>query len=173
MPSCHTLSVRRDAQQPLCLHWNPRFPNPRLHAAVCDLGSRLPDLQAAQLRMVKALLAAGADPMARDSSGLTAIHKACYYAAGPEVVRVLLEAGCDPRDRALSHDKSCLEMSANQGHPRWVGHARIIISTQPGAASQDPSGLGLGWAGLGWAGQGGWRCFVVQGGPAMRPACTV
>lgn len=98
---------------------NPQpYPGCTLLQMVCDLGSRLPDLQAAQLRMVKALLAAGADPMARDSSGLTAIHKACYYAAGPEVVRVLLEAGCDPRDRALSHDKSCLEMAANQGHPR-------------------------------------------------------
>ena len=89
-------------------------------SAVCDLGSRLPSQQPAQLRMVRVLLAAGADPMARDGSGLTAIHKVCYYAAGPEVVRALLAAGCDPRDRALAHDKSPLEMAANQGHPRWV-----------------------------------------------------
>ena len=34
--------------------------------------------------MVRALLAAGADPnVTEPSSGLTALHKACYYAAGP------------------------------------------------------------------------------------------
>ena len=141
----------------------PRTPHPR--RAVCDLGSRLPGLQAAQLRMVRGLLAAGAAPMARDSSGLTAIHKACYYAAGPKVVRALLGAGCDPRDRARSHDKSSLDMAANQGHPRSVG----LAGSQQGCAAHGWAWLGRTGQGRAGQGRGAWHSVVVQGRPAISP----
>lgn len=47
-----------------------------------------------QPEMVKALIAAGADLEAKDSSGRTALHNAAWYYE-PEVLRALLDAGAD------------------------------------------------------------------------------
>src|SRR5574343_188253 len=44
---------------------------------------------------MKALIAAKADPNARDNEGATPLHMAAY-ASRPEHVRLLLEAGADP-----------------------------------------------------------------------------
>lgn len=44
---------------------------------------------------MKALIAAKADPNARDNDGATPLHMAAY-ASRPEHVRLLLEAGADP-----------------------------------------------------------------------------
>jgi ankyrin repeat protein len=44
---------------------------------------------------MKALIAAGADPNARDNDGATPLHMAAY-ASRPKHVQMLLEAGADP-----------------------------------------------------------------------------
>jgi ankyrin repeat protein len=44
---------------------------------------------------MKALIAAGADPNARDNEGATPLHMAAY-ASRPKHVQMLLEAGADP-----------------------------------------------------------------------------
>ena len=47
------------------------------------------------LSAMKALIAAGADPNARDNEGATPLHMAAY-ASRPKHVQMLLEAGADP-----------------------------------------------------------------------------
>ena len=47
------------------------------------------------LSAMKALIAAGADPNARDNDGATPLHMAAY-ASRPKHVQMLLEAGADP-----------------------------------------------------------------------------
>jgi ankyrin repeat protein len=50
---------------------------------------------------VRTLLAAGADPNAKEKSGETAVYWATLYGRNPECLKVLLEAGGDPR-RAMN-----------------------------------------------------------------------
>jgi ankyrin repeat protein len=74
-----------------------------LHYAVDSRGPRLRSMPRVVADVVQVLLAAGADPTARDESGRTPLHVAAWCAETEpvdadqiEVVRMLLAAGCDP-----------------------------------------------------------------------------
>ncbi|KAL4419738.1 hypothetical protein ABPG75_006836 [Micractinium tetrahymenae] len=95
-------------------------------SSVCTLSSSgRRGLERTQARLVHAVLQQGVDPQHRGAVGLTALCQAAYYAAGPEVVRLLLDAGFDPLDDATPPGappddtfQNPLSMAANQGNPR-------------------------------------------------------
>lgn len=76
---------------------------PKAREARTDYGSTPLHMAAMNpdVSALKALIAAGADPNARDSEGQTPLHMAAY-ASRPEHARLLLEAGADPRARTTA-----------------------------------------------------------------------
>ena len=89
---------------------------------------------AGDVETVKALLAAGADPNARDVGGRTPLHGAVWppKTAAPAVVGALLEAGADPNARDVD-GRTPLHLAAGfNDNPAVVG-ALLDAGADPGA----------------------------------------
>ena len=67
----------------------------------CGQWNTMQYFQAATMESVTACLAAGADPMARNSSKYTPLHFVATYNKNPAVIEALLEAGADPMARDI------------------------------------------------------------------------
>ena len=65
----------------------------------CGQWNTMQYFQAATVESVTACLAAGADPMARDTSKYTPLHFVATHNKNPAVIEALLEAGADPMAR--------------------------------------------------------------------------
>jgi ankyrin repeat protein len=90
------------------------------------------------LEMVKALLAAGADPNAADSRGFTPLFHACYNAGEdrgfPDVVQALLEAGAD-REARIGYGVRPLMYAAGNGEAGCV-EALLAAGADPQARNE-------------------------------------
>ncbi|KAL4435486.1 hypothetical protein ABPG77_006248 [Micractinium sp. CCAP 211/92] len=114
--------------------------------SICALSSTgLPGLEQMQARLVRAVLRQGVDPKQRGPIGLTALCQAAYYAAGPEVVRLLLEAGFDPLEEVAQPGspledrfQNPLSMTANQGNARELD---AILTHSPQLCSRLAKGF--------------------------------
>ena len=60
-------------------------------------GHRVPESHQRNIEVVKLLLKAGANVNARNTSGLTPLHEAAMWTSAPEVIKILLDAGADPK----------------------------------------------------------------------------
>ncbi len=84
---------------------------------------------------VKAALAAGADPGARDDNDNTPLHKAARNNANPAVIAALIEAGADPGARD-AYDNTPLHDAASDNSNPAVIVALIEGGADPGARNE-------------------------------------
>ena len=99
-------------------------------AAVADNGSRVQPLHSAvatrDIRIVRLLLARGADPNAPQQGGWTPLHGAALHGEA-EILELLLEAGGDPR-AAANDGRDAIALARENGHgaiaERLETHAR-------------------------------------------------
>jgi hypothetical protein len=90
------------------------------------------------IAQAQALLAAKADPNARDSSGWTALMYASYRGQSPELIQMLLASGADPNLRSEMGQTAL--MAAVLGTNETVAVARALISSGADVNAQDWNG---------------------------------
>ncbi len=87
--------------------------------------------------IIDKLLAAGADEKVTVTQGLNALHKACYYACGRDVVRSLVKAGLSPLQRSprgAPGVRRPILMAAGQGNWEELDECLNLL---PNGGSQD------------------------------------
>lgn len=131
--------------------------------------------RSADVEDVRACLAAGADPMARDSEyGVTRLHDAATWSRDPAILRLLLAAGADPNARDDANRTPLHLAGQSSDEPAIV---EVLLEAGADPMARDFSGA-TAWdrirdnrSFLGTALRE--RLYALLGGPefARRPTC--